>query len=79
MEYEGEGKKLDVLHRCKEQRYFFDRIFVANSSQEDVYSKTCLHLIEPLLQGYNATVFAYGTTVNYYLGKWKNLYNGWNT
>jgi hypothetical protein len=27
MDYEMEGKKLDVLHRSREQRYYFDRIF----------------------------------------------------
>ena len=27
LEYENEGKKPDVLHRSKEQRYYFDRIF----------------------------------------------------
>lgn len=27
MECENEGKKPDVLHRSKEQRYYFDRIF----------------------------------------------------
>ena len=27
LECENEGKRPDVLHRSKEQRYFFDRIF----------------------------------------------------
>ena len=27
LECENEGKKPDVLHRSREQRYFFDRIF----------------------------------------------------
>jgi hypothetical protein len=27
MECENEGKKPDVLHRSREQRYYFDRIF----------------------------------------------------
>ena len=27
MECENEGKKPDVLHRSKEQRFYFDRIF----------------------------------------------------
>jgi kinesin family protein 18/19 len=27
MECENEGKKPEVLHRSREQRYYFDRIF----------------------------------------------------
>jgi hypothetical protein len=27
MEWENEGKKPDVLHRSREQRFYFDRIF----------------------------------------------------
>jgi hypothetical protein len=27
MECENEGKKPDMLHRSREQRYYFDRIF----------------------------------------------------
>jgi len=60
-----------VLHRCKEQRFFFDRIFVGGTTQEEVYSNTCKHLIDPLLQGFNATVFAYGTTVTFIQGSGK--------
>jgi len=60
-ELESDGKHLDVLHRSKEQKFFFDRIF-RNATQEAVYQSTCKHLIRPILEGYNATVFAYGTT-----------------
>lgn len=59
---ESEGKKPDVLHRSKEQKYFFDRIFDHKANQEMVYKNTCSHLIESVVRGYNATVFAYGTT-----------------
>ncbi len=59
---ETDGKRLDVLHRSKEQRFFFDRIF-RNTSQEVVYQRSCRNLVKPILEGYNATVFAYGTTV----------------
>ncbi len=52
---------LDVLHRSKEQRYAFDRVFT-NESQEEIYRVTCSHLIKPVLKGTNATVFAYGPT-----------------
>mmetsp|Transcript_219 Transcript_219/g.400 ORF Transcript_219/g.400 Transcript_219/m.400 type:complete len:184 (+) Transcript_219:300-851(+) len=62
MECENEGKKPDVLHRSKEQRYYFDRIFNWKCSTEDVYEKTCVHLIDSVIRGFNACVFAYGTT-----------------
>jgi len=62
MEYENEGKKPDVLHRSREQRYFFDRIFKSNNTTQDVYERTCSHLIDSVIKGYNACVFAYGTT-----------------
>lgn len=55
------GIKPDVLHRSKEQRYYFDKIF-KDASQEEVYENTCQHLIQPVTEGFNACVFAYGTT-----------------
>jgi kinesin family protein 18/19 len=57
-----ENKITDVLHRSKEMRFFFDRIFDKKSSTEDVYKGTCSHLIPSVIKGYNACVFAYGTT-----------------
>jgi kinesin family protein 18/19 len=36
--------------------------FGPDSTQEEVYSETTQHLVESVLQGYNATVFAYGAT-----------------
>ena len=62
IEYENEGKKPDILHRSKEQRYYFDRIFNEYQSTQVVYEKTCSHLISSVIKGFNATVFAYGTT-----------------
>ena len=62
MEAEDQGKKLEVLHRSREQRYFFDRIFTNQQSTQNVYDKTCSHLIDSVIKGFNACVFAYGTT-----------------
>jgi kinesin family protein 18/19 len=59
--YEQEGIKPDVLHRSREQKYYFDKIF-KDSSQNEVYVNTCKQLIGPVTKGYNACVFAYGTT-----------------
>ena len=62
IECQQEDKKPDVLHRSREQRYFFDRIFNQFVGTTDVYSRTCSQLIPSVIQGYNACVFAYGTT-----------------
>ena len=62
MECEVEGKKPDVLHRSREQRYFFDRIYNQYVSTQQVYDGCIKHLIDSVIKGYNATVFAYGTT-----------------
>ena len=62
MECENEGKKPDVLHRSKEQRFYFDRIFNQKETTQQVYDRTCSHLIESVIKGFNACIFAYGTT-----------------
>lgn len=48
--------------RIREHRFVFDRLFDENASQEDVYCDTSKPLIDNVLNGYNATVFAYGAT-----------------
>ncbi|KAF7503698.1 hypothetical protein GJ744_003376 [Endocarpon pusillum] len=48
--------------RVKDQTFGFDRIFDENTSQGDVYEATTKSLLESVLDGYNATVFAYGAT-----------------
>lgn len=62
LECENEGKRPDVLHRSREQRYFFDRIFNQYMSTQQVYQSTCPQLVDSVIQGCNACVFAYGTT-----------------
>jgi len=46
----------------KDQTFGFDRIFDENVSQGDVYEATTRSLLDSVLDGYNATVFAYGAT-----------------
>ncbi|PWZ00726.1 kinesin-domain-containing protein [Testicularia cyperi] len=48
--------------RNKDVRYAFDRIFDATASQHDVFQETCKPLLDGVLNGYNASVFAYGAT-----------------
>ncbi|KAL8941925.1 MAG: hypothetical protein Q9216_001953 [Gyalolechia sp. 2 TL-2023] len=48
--------------RSKDQTFGFDRVFDENTSQAEVYESTTRHLLDSVLDGYNATVFAYGAT-----------------
>ncbi|XP_038395570.1 kinesin-like protein KIF19 isoform X1 [Canis lupus familiaris] len=47
-------------HRSREKTFIFDTVFDQHASQEDVYRATTQHLVEGVVSGYNATVFAYG-------------------
>jgi kinesin family member 18/19 len=46
--------------RYKDKRFMFDRVFNHEAEQDDVYSATAKPLLQPLLEGFNATIFAYG-------------------
>lgn len=48
--------------RVKDQTFGFDRVFDENTSQAEVYECTARGLLDSVLDGYNATVFAYGAT-----------------
>ncbi|XP_056626635.1 kinesin-like protein KIF19 [Triplophysa dalaica] len=54
----------DILraHRSREKTYMFDVGFDYSATQDEVYRSTTKGLIEGLISGYNATVFAYGPT-----------------
>ncbi|XP_004432771.1 PREDICTED: kinesin-like protein KIF19 [Ceratotherium simum simum] len=54
----------DILraHRSREKSYLFDVAFDFTATQETVYQSTTKSLIEGVISGYNATVFAYGPT-----------------
>ena len=54
-------EKKNLLHRSREQRYVFDKIF-KDASNEEVFMNTVQDLIHPALCGINACVFAYGPT-----------------
>ncbi|WWD17312.1 hypothetical protein CI109_101752 [Kwoniella shandongensis] len=62
---EGGGVKRgapSVGRRYKNRKYVFDQVFAKEASQEDVFEKTAKSLLPGVLDGYNATVFAYGAT-----------------
>ncbi|KMP04701.1 kinesin heavy chain [Coccidioides immitis RMSCC 2394] len=48
--------------RVKDQTFMFDRVFDENTTQGEVYEATTRNLLDSVLDGYNATVFAYGAT-----------------
>eukprot|EP01135_Chromosphaera_perkinsii_P003642 Nk52_evm21s250 gene=Nk52_evmTU21s250 len=54
----------DILraNRSREKRYAFDVVFEDDAPQNDVYMKTTNFLLDGVMSGYNATVFAYGAT-----------------
>ncbi|KAI0375683.1 kinesin-domain-containing protein [Pilatotrama ljubarskyi] len=48
--------------RYKDRRFIFDRVFRHDATQQEVYQGTARPLLSNLLDGYNATIFAYGAT-----------------
>ena len=53
------NKKTNLI---KEHQFFFDYVFGPSSTQEEVYQNTAQKLLPGIIEGYNATVFAYGAT-----------------
>ena len=49
-------------NRTREKKYAFDFAFDENSTTEEVFNSTASFLTETALEGFNSTVFAYGTT-----------------
>ena len=49
-------------NQIKYQQFFFDHVFDKNASQQEIYNKTTKPLLESIIEGFNATVFAYGAT-----------------
>lgn len=76
----GESLGTNFSKRCSDVRYAFDRVFDENATQEDVYTASAKQLINPLLDGYNCCVFAYGATglilcfLNYFFYFYRLLY-----
>lgn len=49
-------------HLCVWQSFTFDYVYDERSSQEFVYENTAKQSVISVLEGYNATVIAYGQT-----------------
>ncbi|KAI9017216.1 P-loop containing nucleoside triphosphate hydrolase protein, partial [Gaertneriomyces semiglobifer] len=56
------SRSYHTLSRRKPITYTFDRIFPEHSTQTTVYENTVQPLLSGVLDGFNATVFAYGAT-----------------
>ncbi|KAH9543636.1 hypothetical protein CY35_13G076000 [Sphagnum magellanicum] len=54
-----------VQGRSKEKKYAYDIAFGAESTNEDVYKLTMGSMVEGVVRGLNATIFAYGATGRY--------------
>ncbi|CAK8986443.1 unnamed protein product [Durusdinium trenchii] len=50
------------LNKSKERRYHFDQALEETAQNLEVYERTTRFLIPSVIQGFNATVFAYGAT-----------------
>lgn len=50
------------LARSKEKTYAFDYAFDEQFGQQYIFERTTKFLIDGIMQGYNASVFAYGAT-----------------
>ena len=59
---EYNGPSTVFKNRNREQTYAFDFAFDKNTSQKIVFENSTKFLIEGVVNGYNATVFAYGAT-----------------
>ena len=47
-----------------EHSYTFDRVLLPESTQEETYHKCASSLVHSTLEGFNATLLAYGQTVS---------------
>ncbi|KAM5151818.1 kinesin-like protein KIF19 [Mantella aurantiaca] len=48
--------------RSRDRTFAFDAVFDQDATQEHVYESTTKNLVDGIIKGYNATVFAYGPT-----------------
>ena len=55
------GEQIKIL-KLKEITYEYDFVFGENSTQEEVYENTTASLINQVVEGYSATIMAYGAT-----------------
>ncbi|KAJ1750779.1 tubulin-dependent ATPase kip3 [Coemansia sp. RSA 989] len=60
---EGDARQVAASNkRRRDVRFVFDRVYGEESTQREVYEGTAQGLLDAVMGGYNATVFAYGAT-----------------
>lgn len=57
-----DGAEAYRVNRTREKQYAFDFAFQPTATQQMIFEKSTAFLLEGVLTGYNATVFAYGPT-----------------
>eukprot|EP00002_Diphylleia_rotans_P022956 TRINITY_DN4509_c0_g1_i3.p1 TRINITY_DN4509_c0_g1~~TRINITY_DN4509_c0_g1_i3.p1 ORF type:complete len:751 (+),score=179.87 TRINITY_DN4509_c0_g1_i3:64-2316(+) len=57
-----EGEDYLRINRSRERQFAFDQVFDENASQLRIFAQSAEPLVPYVLEGYNATVFAYGST-----------------
>ncbi|XP_051133552.1 kinesin-like protein KIN-14N [Andrographis paniculata] len=58
---EAMGRGIDLVHNGQKHSFTFDRVFIPNESQEDVFVEIS-QLVQSALDGYKVCIFAYGQT-----------------
>ena len=60
--YYFKGEKKIKITKVKEAEFKYDFAFDEKSDQEEIYQFTTANLVKQVINGFNATVFAYGAT-----------------
>uniref|UniRef100_A0A1J3GYY2 Kinesin-like protein n=2 Tax=Noccaea caerulescens TaxID=107243 RepID=A0A1J3GYY2_NOCCA len=58
---EALGRSIDLIQNAQKHSFTFDKVFVPNASQEDVFTEIS-QLVQSSLDGYKVCIFAYGQT-----------------
>jgi hypothetical protein len=67
----------DTMYQFTQKSFTFDYLFDENSSQEDLYNMSVAPLVERFLEGFNATILAYGQVYwDNVDGIWENIFDG---
>lgn len=56
----GSGVGTDTVYAFTQKSFTFDYLFPADSRQESLYEEAVAPLIDRFLEGFNATILAYG-------------------
>ena len=54
--------KPDKNAGAENPKFSFDKVFDANSTQQEVYNYAAASVIDSVIEGFNGTIFAYGQT-----------------